>query len=62
MERFKFSLGDRIKLAQTDEVGEVIGRAEYAHGNENSYWVRFKAANGCQSERWWQESALVAFA
>lgn len=54
---FKFNLKNRIAIAESGEVGEVIGRAEYSHA-ENSYLIRYKAANGQAFEAWWTESAL----
>lgn len=56
---FEFELGDQLKVEASGEVGEVIGRAEFA-SSENSYLLRYKAADGCAVEVWWGESALVA--
>jgi len=54
---FAFDLGSSVKLQASDEAGTVIGRAEYTTA-ENSYLVRYKAADGRAVEAWWTESAL----
>ena len=59
MKSFKFSLNARVSIAASGEAGEVIGRAEYVVA-ENSYLVRYKAADGRAVETWWGESALRA--
>ncbi len=59
MNEFEFQLSQVVKLIESGETGTVIGRAEYLSG-ENSYHVRYKAADGRQTERWWGASALVA--
>jgi hypothetical protein len=58
--KFAFDLNASVRLALTKEVGQVIGRAEYASGNENSYLVRYEAGDHRQTEVWWNESALQA--
>lgn len=55
---FKFSLDAPVSLAQSGECGHVIGRAEYVNG-ANSYLVRYKAADGRQTEAWWSEDAIA---
>ena len=57
MERFAFDLGQAVRITASGEQGEVIGRAEYKT-SENSYLVRYKAADGRALEIWWGESAL----
>jgi len=42
---------------KSDETGTVIGRAEYAHA-DNDYRVRYRAADGRQVEDWWTETAI----
>lgn len=59
MDQLKFGLKQVVKLNESDEIGTVIGRAEYAN-SEPSCLVRYKAANGCQRESWWGESAISA--
>ena len=54
---FKFSLGDRVAITASAEAGDVIARAEYAK-SEDSYLLRYKAADGRACESWWGESAL----
>lgn len=56
--KFVFGLGQRVKLALTEEEGTVLGRAEYQHA-ETSYLIRYKCADGRQVEQWWGESALT---
>jgi hypothetical protein len=58
MDKFKFALGQSVTLKLSGEQGEIIGRAEYLVNPEPQYWVRYKAADGCQREIWWAESAL----
>ena len=57
MNAFKFEMGQRVMLVWSDEIGEVIGRAEYARG-ETSYQIRYRTIDKRQSEAWWGESAL----
>ena len=59
MDKFKFQLGATVVIGVSGEAGVVIGRAEYQH-SENSYYVRYKGADGRAFECWWQESALDA--
>ena len=54
----KFELGCAVVIVASGEKGEVIGRAEYLKG-EDSYLVRYKAADGRAVEAWWGESALA---
>lgn len=54
---FANEIGHPVQLCFTEEMGEVIGRAEYANG-ENTYLVRYRAADGRMVEIWWGESAL----
>ena len=55
---FKFELTQTVAIAASGETGEVLARAEYST-SENSYYLRYKAADGRATEAWWQESALV---
>jgi hypothetical protein len=59
MDKFKFQMGQTVKLATSDETGTVIGRAEYAE-SINGYLVRYKAGDGRQVENWWTEAAIAA--
>lgn len=56
---FNFELGQHVAIEASDETGVVIGRAEYAT-SENSYFLRYRAADGRATEAWWPESALVS--
>ena len=58
-EQFNFDLGSRVRIRESGEVGEVIGRAEFSY-SQNSYHVRYKAGDGRAVENWWTESALEA--
>lgn len=55
---FKYDIGWKVRLRLSDEEGDVVGRAQYQHG-ENSYLVRYRAADGCQRQSWFEESAIV---
>jgi hypothetical protein len=59
MSPFKFNLNDNVTINASGESGQIIGRAEYAT-SENSYLLRYKAADGRACESWWTESALVS--
>ncbi len=44
--KFDFELGDRVALTYgVDEVGDVVGRAEYTFMS-GMYYVRYTAADG----------------
>lgn len=57
--KFTFELGQDVSIKSSGETGTVIGRAEYLH-TENSYFIRYCAADGRAHEVWWGESALAA--
>ena len=57
----KFQLNQRVRLAESDEEGTIIARAEF-ETSEPSYSVRYKAGDGRQTEAWWGESALLVVA
>ncbi len=57
MMSFKFKHGDKVVITISGEQGEVKGRADYDNSC-NSYWVRYKAADGQATSRWWDEDAL----
>lgn len=58
---FKFNLGDLVHINVSNEVGEVIGRADYLDSN-NQYQIRYQAGDGRAVEAWWTESAISLFA
>lgn len=60
MSELAFELGQKVRIKVSDEAGEIIGIALYAAQTENSYLVRYKAADGRAVENWWNESALAA--
>jgi hypothetical protein len=53
----KFELKQKAKLIDSGECGVIIGHARYTNA-EDSYLLRYKAADGKQTERWWAEDAL----
>jgi hypothetical protein len=55
---FKFTLGQMVVIDCSGEEGEVIGRCENINC-ENTYNIRYKAADGRATESWWAESALA---
>jgi hypothetical protein len=54
---FAFELNQQVSILASNESGKVIGRAQYSTG-ENTYLIRYKAADGRAVEQWWGESAL----
>lgn len=61
MSNFLYQIGQKVAIETSGEIGAVIGRAEYQHG-ENSYLLRYKSVQGIACECWWSESALVELA
>ncbi len=59
MSEHKFNLKQQTKIIASGETGEIIGRAEYT-SSENTYLLRYKAADGRAVENWWNESAIEA--
>ena len=55
---FKFELNDNVTISASGERGVVKGRAEYATGAENCYYVIYKAGDGTAKKVWWEESDL----
>lgn len=58
MNQFRFSLHQVVRIEASSEQGTVIARAEYTN-SENSYLIRYTAADGRAVESWWGESALI---
>ncbi|HHT2316129.1 TPA: hypothetical protein ACTYRS_003509 [Klebsiella pneumoniae] len=56
---FKFCLGQLVSLRISEEFGEVQARSQSLNG-ENQYFVHYQAADKCATERWYNESQLVA--
>jgi hypothetical protein len=52
-----FDLKATVRLAQSREAGEIIGKAEYVEA-PTAYLVRYVAADGRLVEQWWDESTL----
>jgi hypothetical protein len=57
MNGFEFELKAQVVITASGETGTVQGRAQYTN-SENTYYVRYKAADGRATEAWWPESAL----
>ena len=57
MKSYNFEMGQTVKLSLTGESGTIIGRAEFKY-SENSYYLRYVAADGRQVQQWHDESAL----
>lgn len=55
---FALALNQDARIRVSGEVGRVVGRAQYPFA-ENSYLLRYRAADGRAVEAWWAESALV---
>lgn len=58
MNQFAFDLGDEVELVLSGENGIVIGRAEYSEDTP-SYLVRYKAADGRQTQCWWSAQSMT---
>lgn len=57
MNRFAFNLGQQVTITASGEQGTVLGRAEYINSTD-SYFVRYRSADGRAVEQWWTEDAL----
>ncbi|MCW1839470.1 hypothetical protein [Prosthecomicrobium hirschii] len=57
--KFAFGLDQSVAITASGECARVIGRAEHLN-SENSYLLRYCAADGRATESWWGESALCA--
>lgn len=58
MSNFRFNLNQQVTIAASGETGQVIGRAQYATG-QDQYHIRYRAADGRAVESWWGEDALT---
>lgn len=58
MNPFRFNLNQQVAIVASAESGQVIGRAQYATG-QDQYFVRYRAADGRAVESWWGEDALT---
>lgn len=56
-DQFKFRKNQRVRIIESGEEGIVIGRAEYINSTD-TYFVRYKAADGRAVEQWWSVEAL----
>lgn len=55
---FKFALKQSVVIAVSGEVGQVISRSD-AVNTEASYFVSYKAANGCSDKKWFDSHELM---
>lgn len=61
----RLKIGDLVGMVKNGaEVGTVIGIAVYACGYDDKerrlmYFVRYKAGDGRQVEKWWDEGAVA---
>ena len=58
MSKFNYELGNRLAIVASEEVGLVIGRAEYTNA-EPCYLLRYQRLDGSAVETWWTESAFT---
>ncbi len=58
MSAFAFELDQHVSIIVSQERGQIIGRAQYST-SENSYFLRYQAADGRAVNAWWEESALT---
>lgn len=56
--KFKFALTAKVRLANSSEVGIVIGRAQYVNA-QDGYLIRYCAGDNRQTEAWWSEDAIL---
>jgi hypothetical protein len=54
---FAHPIGAQVRISCSDEAGIVIARAEFDTA-EDSYLIRYRAADGRAVEAWWTSSAL----
>lgn len=54
---FVFELAQTVSIKESGETGHITGRAEYTN-SANSYYVRYRSADGRAVEQWWPEDAL----
>lgn len=54
----KFQMKQKVSLAESGETGIIIARSEHLN-SEPQYLLRYKSADGRQTECWWGESAIV---
>lgn len=59
MSVFNFELNQPVEIDASGERGRVIARAQYVNGLE-TYYVRYRCADGRAVEQWWDVDALSA--
>jgi len=55
--KFKFEMGQTVKLTPGNKTGEVVGRADYAK-SQDEYLIR-SVDEGISTETWCNEDALT---
>lgn len=56
---FKHKLKAKVQLTESGEIGTVVRRLD-SIDSRPQYAVRYKAADGRQTEAWWDDSAVEA--
>ena len=56
---FKFELRQKVSIAISGEEGIIKGRADYANA-EDGYFVHYRSADGCASDKWFTADELEA--
>lgn len=56
---FKYCLGQLVNIRISDEWGEIQARSQHVSGG-NQYFVHYRAADNCATERWYSEHQLSA--
>ena len=55
---FKFALDQAVHIFASGEQGVVVARAEYVN-SAPQYLIRYQRKDGCATEAWWPEDALL---
>ena len=53
----KFEIGETVKMVETEEVGRITGVAQY-ESSPDSYYIRYRGADGRQCHVWWNEDDI----
>lgn len=56
--KFRYELGQKVKIIISGEVGHIKGRAQYSD-EVDSYYVMYKAADG-RATKWWLNETDIA--
>ena len=55
---FMFDLNGTVVITKPNKRGTIKGRAEYANGSPDSYWVQFVDGQGDLNSGWFDEQDL----